>query len=126
MARRQHMAKRAPRSLKIETIVTLDDIDYEVSASFSRGSRDYFSPSFGNWLPGDPDELEDIEIRNSEGIEVDFDSLPLDARTYVEEQLMLAVEDEAVSRDSDDDDRRCDADRDDRRLGQGRYEKGDR
>ena len=111
------MAKRAPRSLQVETLVTLDDIDYEVSASFSRGSSDYFSASFGNWLPGDPDELEDITVKNSEGIEVDFDSLPLDTRTYIEEQLMLAVEDEAVSRQSDDDDRRCDADRDDRRLG---------
>ena len=119
------MAKRAPRSMKIGTVVHIDDIDYEVSASLSRGSANYFSKSFGNWLPGDPDELEDIEIKDGEGNEVNYDDLPPDARAYIDECLMEAVEDEAISRQSDEDDRRCDQDRDDRRLGQGRYEKGD-
>ena len=121
------MAKRAPRSLKVETVVTLDDIDYEVEASFSRGSSDYFSPSFGNWLPGDPDELEDITVKDTRtGLEVEFDSFEKVDRDYIDQQLMLAAEEEAISRQSDEDDRRSDADRDDRRLGQGRYEKGDR
>ena len=114
---------RASRSLKVETVVTIDDKDYEVKASYSKGSHAYFSPSFGNWLPGDPDELEDIEVKSSEGVDVEFDSLPLDTRTYIEEQLMDAVQDAAADAQADEDDRRCDQDRDDRRLGQGRYER---
>ena len=120
------MAKRAPRSLQVETVVSLDDKDYEVSASFTPGTKDYVDKGWGNWLPGDPPEMEDITIKDGEGNEVYYDDLPLAARTYIDEQLMLAVEDEEVSRQSDEDDRRSDADRDDRRLGQGRYEKGDR
>jgi hypothetical protein len=30
----------------------------EIEASVSLGSRDYFCSSFGNYLPGDPDEVE--------------------------------------------------------------------
>ena len=119
------MARRAPRSLQVETVVSLDDKDYEVSASFTPGTKDYRDANYG-WLPGDPPEMEDITIKDGEGNEVYYDDLPLAARTYIDEQLMLAVEDEEVSRQSDEDDRRCDQDRDDRRLGQGRYEKGDR
>ena len=100
------------RSLKIETVVTIDDTDYEASASFSKGSKDYFDKGFGNWLPGDPDELEDIEVKNAEGIEVDFEAFSKEAQRYIEECLMVAAEEEAISRESDEGDRRYDAMRD--------------
>ena len=36
------------------------DVEYPCTVQFtaSKGSRDYFDRSFGNWLPGDPAEVE--------------------------------------------------------------------
>jgi len=41
------------------------DLEAMVSASgnYSPATRDYFDRSFGNWLPGDPEELELVSIK---------------------------------------------------------------
>ena len=101
------------RSLKIECTVTIDDIDYEVEAVYHKGSKDYFDKGYGNWLPGDPDELEDITINDTHrGVLVEFESFEKVDRDYIEECLMVAAEEETISRESDEGDRRYDAMRD--------------
>lgn len=63
-----------------ENVATVTGFEFEVdfSAEIGGGSKAFFSPSFGNWLPGDPDEIQDVEISYN-GIDitkvVDVDSL---------------------------------------------------
>jgi hypothetical protein len=40
------------------------DLEARISYDYSPGSKDYFCQSFGNWLPGDPPEIEveDVEL----------------------------------------------------------------
>jgi hypothetical protein len=104
MARRY----RSPRSIPVSTTVTIDEKDYEVSGSYTRGSSDYFDKSWGNWLPGDPDELEDIEV-TLDGAPVDYDALPEDTRKFIDQQLVLAAEEDARDAEADEGDRRYDA-----------------
>ena len=98
-------------SMKVSTTVSIGDIDFEVEATYVKGSRDYRTANYG-WLPGDPDELEDITVTDPRGLEVEFDSFEKGDRDYIEECLLRAVEEEAISRESDEGDRRYDAMRD--------------
>jgi hypothetical protein len=47
-----------------ETETEMFDIDVEFH--YESGSRDYFSRSFGNWLPGDPAEFYVLEARRAD------------------------------------------------------------
>ena len=86
------------RARSIEAGVTVDDVDYTVTATFHAGTRDYFCKSFGNWLPGDPDELEGITVvADATKAEVSFDGLPVKTRRYIEDALMDAVERDAYA-----------------------------
>jgi hypothetical protein len=96
------------RALKVSTTATVDDKDYEVSGSYRRGTAAYFDRSFGNWLPGDPDELEDITV-SLDGVDVPYDSLPEDTRKFIDQQLVLAAEEDARDAEADEGDRRYDA-----------------
>lgn len=40
-----------------------EDREVEVTCHVTFGSKDYFSKSFGNWLPGDAPECEVTEIK---------------------------------------------------------------
>jgi hypothetical protein len=43
------------------------EVEARVTYDYSPGSKDYFCQSFGNWLPGDPPE---VEIEKVELIEI--------------------------------------------------------
>ena len=118
------MAKRAPRSLKVETSIHLRDEDWTLTANYYPGYAPRPWAYGGEGDPGDPGEITDVEISadGHHGV-LDYEHLTKLEQAKVDETIALAADDEAISRDSDDDDRRCDADRDDRRLGQGRYER---
>jgi hypothetical protein len=107
MARRY----RSPRSIEVETTVTIDEKDYEVSGSYTRGSSDYFDKSWGNWLPGDPDELEDIEV-TLDGVDVPYDSLPEATRKYIDDCLVDAAAQDARDAEDSEADRAFDEARD--------------
>lgn len=47
--------------------------DVEVEFHYESGSHDYFSRSFGNWLPGDPSDFYVLEARREDtGEEVEL------------------------------------------------------
>ncbi len=74
-----------------------EDRAIEVVGIVYPGSRDYFDRSFGNWLPGDPAEVEILEARPLEdGADVEG---ALADPTKAEDALL-----EAFSEEPDDDD----------------------
>ena len=50
------------RTRKVTGSWCYEDADYVVKASYTAGSSDYFDRSWGNWLPGDPDEIEVLSV----------------------------------------------------------------
>ena len=44
--------------------------DLTITGRFSPGTRPYFDRSWGNWLPGDPAEVEDLCIRDASGADI--------------------------------------------------------
>ena len=99
------------RSQKVETTVCIDDVDYEVSGVVYPGTPARPWAYGGEGDPGDPGEVTDIVIVNPEtGVEVDYYSLPKGDQDFIDEALVLAVD------DGDDDDRAYDEMRD-RRAG---------
>lgn len=82
-----------------------NDRAVKVRATYSPPTRDYFSASFGNWLPGDGESVEVLDVRAvDEGAnvaEVEAD------RKRVEEAVRLAVN-ESGPDDDDAYDRRGD------------------
>lgn len=40
-----------------------DDREVEVRARYTPATSDYFDGSFGNWLPGDPEDVEVLSAR---------------------------------------------------------------
>lgn len=103
------------RAIKVETSITIDDVDYDVSGSVDFGTPARPWANHGEGDPGDPGEITDVVVK-LDGAEVDLDSFVESDREYIVEQLTLAAEEEVISRASDDDDRRCDEYRD-RRAG---------
>lgn len=99
------------RSQKVETTVCIDDVEFEVSGVVYPGTPARPWAYGGEGDPGDPGEVTDITIRNPEtGVEVDYDALCKSDREFIDEALVLAVD------DGDDDDRAYDEYRD-RRAG---------
>lgn len=49
----------ASKTFTLNYSIEIDDVDreIEIEVSFSKGHDAYFSKSFGNYLPGDPDEI---------------------------------------------------------------------
>ena len=112
---------KTPRT---ETTITLRDADWIVSGIVSHGTPHYFCRSFGNWLPGDPDEVEDVElVADGHDGALSFDDLTDDERAEVDTALLEASAGEYEAAYEDEMERRADADRDDRRFGEGRYER---
>jgi hypothetical protein len=74
------------------------DFETHVSASgsYSPGTSDYFDRSFGNWLPGDPEEIE-VESVKFGDLEI-IEHAPEHVFEQVDEDLL------AVGRDGDSDD----------------------
>jgi hypothetical protein len=64
------------------------------SDHYSKGSKDYFSKSFGNWLPGDPAEYELVlQIQGIDGLKLsDADARAFEAAGALD-ILTAAVED---------------------------------
>lgn len=105
------------RSIKVQTTVTIDDVDYEVSATVDLGTPSRPWAYGGEGDPGDPGEIVDVVVTLSEtGADVDLDSFVESDREFITEQLTYAAEEELIDRQADADDRRADEGRD-RRLG---------
>ncbi len=45
--------------MNIETTI---DFDVDVGFNYRKGSADHFDPGFGNWLPGDPPEVDGFKV----------------------------------------------------------------
>lgn len=104
------MARKTPT---IEATLFIDDTTWTVSGTYYAGSKDYFCKSFGNYLPGDPPEVEDITIVNDEtGAEINFDSLDRETQRLVEDAIADAASDYARDREADEGDRAYDEWRD--------------
>ena len=70
-----------------------EDRAVEVEATYSPPTQDYFSKSFGNWLPGDP---EDIEIVSVTAIDQGADVAEVEADTEgLEEAVRLKADEDA-------------------------------
>lgn len=109
------MARRnfRKRSVSVEASVHLRDQDWTVRGEYTRGSEPYFSPSYGNYLPGDPDDLQDIEIApDGHDGHLEYDELDREERAEVDEALVLAAEEDAIAAESDEGDRAYDSWRD--------------
>lgn len=81
------------------TFTTYDSEDraVEVEATYSPPTRDYFDRSYGNWLPGDP---EDIEIVSVTAIDEGADVAEVEADVEgLEESVRLQAD---ASADDDD------------------------
>jgi hypothetical protein len=105
------MAK-TPRSIEVETTVTIDDVDFTVKGTVYPGYPARPWANHGEGDPGDPGEITDIEMVNDAGSSVDFESLPPSDRSFVEEALSVAADEEARGREEDAADRAHDAWRD--------------
>jgi hypothetical protein len=68
------------------------ETDIEVECAVSRGSSAYFSRSFGNYLPGDPPEVEILSAKDEGGKDW-TDAIEADAkwRAQVEERALEAA-----------------------------------
>ena len=44
--------------------------EVELSGSYTPGTDNYFDASWGNWLPGDPECIEDITVRDGAGVDI--------------------------------------------------------
>ena len=97
------------------TVATTLELDVEVETRVTPGTRDYFDRSFGNWLPGDPADVE-VDSVTICGVSVPFDALPKDAQERIVEAVMDAAEDEARCAEADAADRAYDEWKD-RRMG---------
>lgn len=38
------------------------ELQVECEGTYRKGSPDYFDSSFGNWLPGDPEEVDNFKV----------------------------------------------------------------
>lgn len=54
-------------STSYEDEETGEETSIDVECKVTPGSRDYFDRSFGNWLPGDPPEVEILSARSEDG-----------------------------------------------------------
>jgi hypothetical protein len=108
--------------VKVTAHIELRDLDWVVTADHSKGSAAYFDRSFGNWLPGDPEAIEDVELKgDGHNGTLDYDDLTPEERAEIDDLLSEAAVEEERGAWEDEQERRADADRDDRRLGEGRY-----
>jgi hypothetical protein len=105
MARRY----RSPRSIEVETTVTIDEVDFTVKGTVYPGYPARPWAYGGEGDPGDPGEITDIEMVNDAGTSVDFESLSPSDRSFVEEALSVAADEEARGREEDAADRAYDA-----------------
>ncbi len=91
------MAHRTTRSTVRVTVYDSEDRAVEVEARYSAATSDYFDRGFGNWLPGDP---EDIEILSISAIDEGADCAEVEADwARVEEAVREAATDEDDDRD---------------------------
>lgn len=44
----------------MESEITLSGVECE--GNYRKGTPDYFDQAHGNWLPGDPEEIEDFKV----------------------------------------------------------------
>ena len=92
---RKFRPRRHPRSIEVETTVDLRDMEFTVKATYIAGTSDYYSKSFGNWLPGDPDEfdVDSIQYADENGclFSIDYVDLDRDERATVDDAVMDAA-----------------------------------
>lgn len=93
------------------TLVDSEDRRVEVVADYSPATESYFDRSFGNYLPGDP---EDVEVVSARALDEGADVAEVEARTDEIEEAVREAADDAADDGPDVDDER-DRERDERR-----------
>lgn len=96
------------------TSTTWDDLT--ISGKVSKATRPYFDRARGNWLPGDAAEVDDLTIRDAEGVDITGQLSDEDLEKFSGLLVERASEDEADAY-ADAMERRADADREERMLG---------
>jgi hypothetical protein len=77
-----------------------EDREVEVSARYHGATDDYFDRSFGNYLPGDPEEIEVLSVR---AVDEGADVAEVEARTdAIEEAVREAAADDGPDCDDSD------------------------
>jgi hypothetical protein len=81
------------RSRKL-TVATTLELDLEVETRVTPGTRDYFDRGYGQYLPGDPAEVEILRVLVN-GVDVGADALSKDDVQSIEEQALEEASDAA-------------------------------
>jgi hypothetical protein len=75
------------------TVFDEEDRGVEITARYYPGSRDYFDKSFGNYLPGDP---EDVEVLKAVAVDAGADvEAVLEDTDAIDEAARMAADDAA-------------------------------
>ncbi len=69
---------RGMKTHTIELMTRDDDKPVTVEVTYSRATKDRFDTRFGNWVPGDPDEVDIVEAR-FDGEEVELTDAEIEA-----------------------------------------------
>jgi hypothetical protein len=78
----------------VATWTILPDLgaEVEITGTYWPGSPDHFDKGYGNWVPGDPPEVELKSIRlDPEGTPVDEDSITERDRLAAEDAVCVAA-----------------------------------
>ena len=78
------------RSRKVTvSLYDSEDREVEIEARYTPSTSAYFDRSFGNWLPGDDDEVEILDVR---AVDEDADVEEVRSRTdAIDEAVVLAA-----------------------------------
>jgi hypothetical protein len=81
--------------------VTRDDVDleYTVTAEYTPGTENYFDRTWGNWLPGDPHEIDDVVlVPDGHSTPLEYGDLLDHERDRLDETIIEAARDEGDER----------------------------
>ena len=90
--------------------------DLTISGKVSKATRPYFDRSWGNWLPGDAPEVDDLTVRDATGADITGQLTDEDLWKFADLLAERAEEDDADAY-ADAMERRADEDRDERSGG---------
>lgn len=77
----------------------LKGLQVTVDGEYKKGFKDYFDRSFGNWLPGEPDSVEDLSVYvEGNGHKIDItEALSQDELNDLEDRFIEACNEETDS-----------------------------
>lgn len=85
------------KASKVETSIRIGEEDVDISATYWPGSPQYFDRAWGNWLPGDPGDVQDIRLTGEDGREIDFNALDRSTQSRVEDAIADRAESDEIA-----------------------------